>query len=161
MQSERCKELVIGLFFLIFTVIYASQIPAIRITGMSTFNSEAYPATIAVLMLGLSLWQTYVGIRKFRTTATDAAPQAEGREYATVLKTLFLAIGYVAILEPVGFLISSIAYAFLQIMVMCPPDKKNPLKFFAISVISTIIIYIVFRYGLDLMLPEGILYDLF
>ncbi len=91
----------------------------------------------------------------------DDAGQAVRREYGTVLKTLFLVVGYVCILEPVGFLVSSIGYAFLQILVMCPPSKREPTKFFAIAVVSTILIYIVFRYGLDLMLPEGILYDLY
>lgn len=161
MQTERYKELVTGLFFLTFTVIYGSQIPAIRITGMSTLNSEAYPATIAAFMLILSLWQTYIGVVKLRKTAAAADSRAERREYGTVLKTLFLVVVYVSLLEPVGFLLSSIVYAFLQIMVMCPQDKREPLKFFGIAVISTIIIYLVFRYGLDLMLPEGILYDLF
>ncbi len=65
MRSERYTELIIGIFFLSFTVIYGSQIPSIRITGMSTLNSEAYPAAIAALMLVLTIWQICIGVKKF------------------------------------------------------------------------------------------------
>ncbi|MDR0466148.1 MAG: tripartite tricarboxylate transporter TctB family protein, partial [Deltaproteobacteria bacterium] len=81
----------------------------------------------------------------------------EKREYRGALLTLLLAVAYVAALEFLGFLISSSLYLFFQIMIMCPPDKVRPARFGLIAVVASGIIHVVFRYGLDLMLPLGVL----
>ena len=156
MHSKKHVELLIGLFFLLFTIIYISQIPAIRITRVSTVDSALYPKVMAALLLLLTLAQLYVGLKKLQQK--DQAGEGQGkRKYKGALQTLILAIVYVVALEPVGFFISSFVYIFLQILVMCPPEKVRHAQFAIIAVAAAGIINGVFRFGLNLMLPLGIL----
>jgi putative tricarboxylic transport membrane protein len=78
-----------------------------------------------------------------------------------VLRTLFLSIVYVALLEPLGFLISSMLYIFFQTLNLCPKNEVGFVKFAIIAVVSSIIIYVTFRNGLHLMLPGGPLEGVF
>jgi hypothetical protein len=57
-------DLYIGLFFLLFTVVYIAQIPAIRMTRVSRIDSALYPKMIAALLLCLSLAQIYVALKR-------------------------------------------------------------------------------------------------
>ncbi|GHV53832.1 hypothetical protein FACS1894206_05320 [Deltaproteobacteria bacterium] len=161
MRIKKYGDLCIGLFFLVFSLIYASQIPSIRITNISVINSEAYPTVVAALSLLFSVWQTILGIKKAGSFEAAEGGEEETKEYKTVLRTLLLALAYVVVLEPLGFLPSSALYLFLQMLVLCPQKKIRPVRFILISLIASMIIYCIFRFGLDLMLPPGILLDIF
>jgi len=78
-----------------------------------------------------------------------------------VLRTLIMSCVYVLLLEPLGFLISSILYVFCQILNLCPKNDVNIVKFAVIAVVSSVIIYFTFRNGLHLMLPAGPLEGVF
>jgi len=76
----------------------------------------------------------------------------------TVLITVGLILVYVVLLKPLGFIISSSLYLFAQILVLVPVRiKKNYLLYALVAVITSAIIYVSFRFGLDLMLPAGLL----
>jgi putative tricarboxylic transport membrane protein len=156
MHWKKYVDLYIGLFFLAFTVIYITQIPAIRITRVSLVNSAAYPKAMAAMLLFLTAAQLYVALKQLKQGVQVEAEPSK-KEYRGVAQTLFLVVAYVLALEPLGFPISSCAYIFLQILIMCPPAKVRPAQFAVIAVVASSIIYVVFRYGLDLMLPLGFL----
>ena len=155
MQLKKYVDLFTGLFFLLFTVVYISQIPAIRITRVSTVDSALYPKVMAALLLGLSLAQLYAALKRLKQGVQAKEDQTK-REYKGAVRTLFLAVAYVVVLEPIGFFISSSVYIFLQILVMCPPEKIRHGQFVVIAVAAAGIINLVFRFGLNLMLPLGL-----
>ena len=81
-------------------------------------------------------------------------------DYRRVLESLVLATIYVNVLKPVGFLISTFVYLCLQIYVLAPNDKrtkKDIVKFVVISLIFTVVVYVLFRYGFKIILPTGII----
>jgi len=156
MHLKKYADFYIGLFFLSFTLIYISQIPTIRITRISLIDSAAYPKVMAALLLSLSVMQLFIALKKLKQGAQVQADQTK-REYRGVVLTLLLVMAYVMVVEPLGFPISSAIYIFLHILVMCPPDKVRPGLFALIAVATPGFIYAVFRYGLNLMLPLGVL----
>jgi len=155
MHLKKYRDLYIGLFFLLFTLIYISQIPAIRLTRVSLINSAVYPTAIAALLLFLSAVQLFIALKRLKRDVQGGEEHTK-REYKGAARTVFLAVAYVAALEPVGFFISSSLYIFFQILVMCPPEKARYGQFVVIAAAASGIINVVFRFGLNLMLPLGL-----
>lgn len=154
MLLKKYGNLLAGLLFLAFAIVYASQIPAIKITRVSLINSAYYPKILAAALLTLSVAQIVSALAGMKK-ANNSEAAAEKKDYTAVLLTLLLAFVYVALLEPAGFLISSTVYIFCQIIVMCPKAEIKPAKFALISVIASAAVYFIFRNGLSLMLPAG------
>ena len=88
----------------------------------------------------------------------EAAAEKRLVDFRALLLLCATIIAYVFALRPIGFLISTAAMMFCQMMLLCPTTKKKqPVVFGIVSVITSVIIYYLFRNVLELMLPEGIL----
>ena len=77
-----------------------------------------------------------------------------------VLATIAAFTVYVFVIEPAGFLLSSIVYLFAQITILAPKEKrgiKGIILFAVIAVVVCVAVYFIFRFGLNVMLPAGIL----
>ena len=77
-----------------------------------------------------------------------------------VLATIAAFTVYVFVLSSVGFVISSIVYLFVQILILTPKEKRTPkgIALYAVlSVVFCAVVYVIFRFGLNVMLPAGIL----
>ena len=161
MWMKKYGNLALGLFFLGFGLVYFSQIPLIRISRISPINSRLYPGILVWLILALASMLTVIGAMDFRKASLmEEERTGTGKNYLCVILTLLLAAVYVSVLEWAGFLIASTLYIFAQTLVMCPRNEVKPLKFAVISLVSSVIIFIVFRNWLNLMLPEGPLVNL-
>jgi len=157
MYLKKYGNLYAGIMFLVFTIIFAYQVPAIRITRVSLVHSAAYPTFILAALGLLSCAQIWLSARELRRTRIGDSEETgvNKRDYLCVLRTLILSCVYVLLLEPLGFLISSILYVFFQTLNLCPRSEVNIVKFAVIAIVSSLIIYVTFRNGLNLMLPAG------
>lgn len=74
--------------------------------------------------------------------------------------SLLLLIAYVALMKTFGFILTSIVYLFVQ-MVLIAEDRswKHLLLLLVISICIPIILYIPFRYGFKLLLPTGTIFQ--
>ena len=62
-------------------------------------------------------------------------------------------------MQPVGFILSTIIYLIPQFLVLAPDEernKKEAIKLVVISIIFTIIVFLLFRYGFKIVLPAGL-----
>lgn len=89
---------------------------------------------------------------------------AEGKGSKVSLKgfgaTLVLLFLYVLLLKPVGFVITSIVYLFLQMCLFVPAEKKTKKNYILFAVISVVMPFAVnwlFVNVFALILPAGIL----
>jgi len=65
---------------------------------------------------------------------------------------------YVVLLGPVGFPIMTALYLYLQFIVLTPVNQKvRHLLYAAIAVVTSAVIYLLFREAFDLLLPAGLL----
>ena len=63
------------------------------------------------------------------------------------------------LLKPVGFLVTTLVYLFVQIFILAPDQnrtKKDLLRYLIIDVIFTFVVYMLFRFGFKIVLPAGI-----
>jgi len=95
--------------------------------------------------------------------AATQEPVSEAEEkkvfggWPAVLLSLLLMIVYVGLIDSVGFVLSSIFYIFLQILVLNKQGKKNFLTFGLVSVIVPIVVFYLFVYVFKVLIPAGIL----
>ena len=159
MKNKQYKlDIIPGIVIALFSIGYMAMIPSIKtFTGLG-----ATPLTNHFV---LGLWITARGFRKrkkylaeggtiVKTSLKDAL--MEKREVVASFIALTL---YVGLMGLVGFAPMTILYVFVQIMILTPKDKWKKIMVPAIitAVISGVVLFYIFRYLLNVLLPVGIL----
>lgn len=162
MTTANKKELIIGVAMLGASIAYL--VMAYRVPGHDGIDAATVPTLLAILLCLLGALQTLsaFGSRAGPAAESDAdAPEqtsASVVEPLTVLKTLGLILIYVVLLGPVGFPVMTALYLYLQFIVLTPVDHKvRHLPYAAIAVVTSAVIYLLFREAFDLLLPAGLL----
>lgn len=165
MNTLNKKELIIGLAMLGASLTYlvlAQQLP-----GHDGVDAATVPKLLAGFLSLLGVMQLVSAFAKPKAAAEPAAspapaeaeePTVEIVEPKTVIKTLGLILGYMALLGPVGFPIMTVVYLYLQFLVLTPVNQKaRHLTYLLIAVICSALIFLLFREAFDLLLPAGLL----
>ena len=160
MFFRKYGDIVVGIFYAALgaAVIYlAQQLPKSRVMKI---GPNFMPLVIGTLILILALMLLFSSIKNFKRNAAKAeAMPADTSDYKRVLASLVLVVIYVNILAPVGFILSTLGYLFLQIIVLAPNDRrsaKNIMLYAIIDVVFVLIVFFLFRYGFKIVLPAGI-----
>lgn len=131
--------------------------------GTAGVNAQTVPKLWGGCLLALSLIlivRTLFSARK-ETEKKGLRELLEGiRNRREVVYTFLLLILYAALMKPVGFIPTSIAYVFLQIWVLTPPEERSPRVAgiaAGLAVAFSVSLYFVFTKYLMVMLPPGIL----
>ncbi|QNH00258.1 tripartite tricarboxylate transporter TctB family protein [Pseudomonas sediminis] len=165
MNTLNKKELIIGIAMLGASLTYlvlAQQLP-----GHDGVDAATVPKLLAGFLSLLGLMQLVSAFAKPKAAAEPAAspapaeaeePTVEIVEPKTVIKTLGLILGYMALLGPVGFPIMTVVYLYLQFLVLTPVNQKaRHLTYLLVAVICSALIFLLFREAFDLLLPAGLL----
>ena len=180
-KTIRNKELLVGVIFLIVGVAYfalAFTIPSYdAYGGSSVVDSSFVPKVIGALMTVLSVLQLVFSLRAGEKNRPPAAPSAKPTEEDGTFKVedwdddaanrnadtkaliaiFAILIVYMALMSVLGFLISSALFLFATMMLLTPKQKRKLPVIVILSVIVAIGVYYLFVYGLDMVLPAGIL----
>ena len=70
--------------------------------------------------------------------------------------SILLIAAYVMAFRSVGFIIDTVIYLFIQMLILTPKEKRNMLTIGIISIIAPICIYTLFTYVINTPLPKGI-----
>ena len=165
MNTLNKKELIIGIAMLGASLTYlvlAQQLP-----GHDGVDAATVPKLLAGFLSLLGVMQLVSAFAKPKVATEPAAspapaeaeePTVEIVEPKTVIKTLGLILGYMALLGPVGFPIMTVVYLYLQFIVLTPANQKaRHLTYLLIAVICSALIFLLFREAFDLLLPAGLL----
>lgn len=63
---------------------------------------------------------------------------------------------YVLAFQPVGFILDTIVFLFLEMLVLTPKEKRNLPLLGILSVATPFIIYTLFVYAINTPLPKGL-----
>lgn len=167
-HSNYRVDIIPGIVIALFAVAYLALVPSIQsFTGMGstplTNHFVPYLWGGALLVLGL-----YVAVRGFRKRA--AFIKAGGKIEKFDLKAAvndkleviasFVALTiYVALMNVVGFVPMTIIYLVAQILILTPKHdwKKTYVPALIVAVVCSVLFYYIFRYHLNVLLPQGIL----
>ncbi len=161
------KDLVTGIIAAAFSAFYLMQTAGIKIFGGATagVTAQTIPRLWSGAMLVLSIILILRSIIAMRKRGEKSAEEQQGilaqlKERREVVYTFVLLILYAALMKPVGFIIMSILYVYLQVWVLTPPEKRTK-KMHGIAgglaVFFSVSLYFVFTKYLMVMLPPGIL----
>ena len=175
---EHKKEIGVGIFFLAFSVVYFILTLGIRAfdpfaagrAGIQ-LTSQSIPQTVAVLVAILSVIHIITNVLKLRKAGADAQSAQSGgekkpftfkldRPQRIMLITIALIFSYIFLYTRLGFILSSIIFLLGQIFLMLPADKRIKWAPFSIglSIVSPVLIYILFTRVLGIFLPRGLLW---
>ncbi|WP_219703789.1 tripartite tricarboxylate transporter TctB family protein [Marinomonas lutimaris] len=139
-----CFLLVLGSVYLFWQ--------AYKISGFSSLSSPgAFPLAASAAMV-LASCITFLNTLK--------APAAEDVRFVyhcfppVVAFIMALILIYSVVLESLGFVLTSFVFLFISIQFLY---RRSPLTTLAITLLSLIVVYIIFRLVFQVVLPEGIM----
>lgn len=177
------KEMLVGVIFLVVGIAYfalAFTIPIYDAYGGSSVVDSAFvPKVIGVLLIVLSVLQLVFASRASKNIppAEPAAKSAEAAEEdgefkvedwdddaanrnadtKALIAIFAILIVYMALMSTLGFMISSALFLFATMMLLTPKQKRKLPVIIILSVVVAVGVYYLFVYGLDMVLPAGIL----
>ena len=127
-------------------------------------GSDFMPRVVAGLLAAMSLILIVSAYRKRGgsaeeciTATTEEELDDDSKSYRTVIYSVLLMVGYLALMPFIGFLVTTAVFLFLKMWLFSDKSKKKFVIFIAISIIASAVTYFVFRSIFYVMLPVGIL----
>lgn len=167
MKDRNYKiDIVPGIVLALFSIFYMFQIQDIRVfkgLGSTPLNNRFVPWLWGSTLLLLSLWITVRGFLKFcRFKARNEKSESSSlltqlMEKREVIASFIALVLYVAFLGSVGFVIDTIVYVFVQILILTPLERwrRNVLPAAVTAVVSSCLLFYIFRVSLNVLLPVG------
>lgn len=159
-----------GFFLLIVSVVMYIATFSFEALTTTLIGPAFMPQIIAIAIGIFSILIIVNGFMKTRTIEKEETlpePVVEGHDdklisgqkdsYRPVILTLLLMLAYVVLIPVIGFLITTILYIFLQMMILSDKTTRKIWLFALVSIVSSVVIYYVFRNVFYVMLPTGIM----
>ena len=166
MSFKKCKDLILGVVMLLFSGFYlyfAKQIKTRPKLTPSYASAQIVPTLLGILLAVLSvimIVQSVLKLKKGGMTSDEDTPASDKSGMISVALTFAVMIGYTLVLPVLGFCLSTFVYLILQILILAPKEKRNIKLFVLVSVVFTAVVFVVFRIGLQQLLPRGIIESL-
>ena len=159
MFIKEYGDIIVGIVYAVLglaLIIAARMLPKSQVMDI---GPDFMPTVVGTLILVLSIILLVQAVQELRKNPDKEVGKDES-DYKRVLLSLILALLYVFLLKPIGFIICTLVYLFCQIYVLAPDShrtKKDMIMYLIIDVVFTLIVYYLFRIGFKIVLPAGIL----
>lgn len=144
-----------GVLFALSIVMFIASFSIRRVLPIGV-SSGFFPKIVAVLLAFVSVLIVIQGFRARAREKGTAGEQAGCGAGQVVLATLFLLGFYVALLQTLGFVITTFVYLVGQFAVLAPKDQRKWIPFIAIAAVVSVGTYYIFYNLFHLILPTGI-----
>ena len=161
----KFRDLIGGVFFLAFSVFIYALSYQIHMTKADPVGPQFFPRLVALLMAVLALASIVRSVLRLRahkavaSAGTDTQKPGRPTNYAFPF-TILLLIGYMLLIDTIGFILLSIPYLFVQIYLISPQEdlqKKNLLLNGIVALVVPIALYYLFYHAFGIFLPPGLL----
>ena len=160
---SRNKDVVSGSFFLLLAlVVFISSFSIKKVANVTSVSlgSSFVPQVVSVLLVIVSIAIIYGGYKEVQELKgmTIEEKENENAVKAWAVVATFVMVGvYVALLDTLGFIIATSVYLFAQFYILADKTTRKLPMFAKVAVVSSVVIYFVFAWGFELLLPAGIL----
>ena len=169
MSNKQYKlDIIPGIVLSLFAIAYLSQIHNIvefKGLGSTPLTNRFVPYLWGGSLLVLSLWVLVRGLRRKKKYLAEGG-EADKTSFRDVISdkreviVSFIALTiYMALMRSLGFVITTLCYVFVQILILTPREnwKKTWLPALITAAVSAGLLFYVFRYLLNVLLPVGVL----
>jgi putative tricarboxylic transport membrane protein len=154
-QSSRSENLIIFIILMLMSVVLMFGAFSIPAGGELGVGASFLPKIISVA-LGLCAIGFLVQFLRMEREK-DQLKKINKNAVLRFFLSLGLLIMYASLLKPIGYMIMTVVYIFLQSQLMIPNEKRNILLAAIISIVVAVLIYFIFNKGFNIMLPPGLL----
>ena len=156
---KKYSELITGGIIGLFAIAYLVGTLFIRKSRAVSIGAEFIPRIYGVVLLLLAVCLIYQGIKSAKSFASEQTSAEGKKDTKNVLFTFVLIIIYVALMQILGFILSSILFLILMSLVLTPANTKP--NFIALGIYSVLLsagTYYLFHNLMFIPLPVGILF---
>lgn len=162
---EDCKDIISGSVIFVVAIVMLAASFSIRAHELAgAINARFMPRIISVAMAFCSLIVVVQGIISLHHKQNLEKDGEHSKKAEIEIKpfavTLVLLILYAMLFRTLGFILSSILYLMGQITVLTLKEnqtRKNLICTCITAVVVPVVVYIIFRYGLKILLPVGLI----
>ena len=168
MKAKYKMNMITGGVIFVFGLVYfilSWQIANFKGLGAPPIDAKFVPRLWGGLLMLLSLIVFLRGLLEYLrlkkegkiVKKKDMSVPAKIMDAREVILTFVCLLIYIALLEPVGFIIMSALYIFAECMILTPKEKRKPLIAIAVGIVAAVFIDFAFVRLLHVLLPVGIL----
>ena len=152
-MTQNKKDILVAVLFIALGAFIYIQSMGIEPLMNNDVGSGFFPKVVAIVIIAIAAAQL---ILTLKDKDQDVVEKTTDKDMAGGWITVILIGIYVLVYQSIGFLISTAVYLFLQILVLCPKEKRNIPVFGLVSIITPVFIYTMFVYLINMPLPKGI-----
>ena len=163
-MKHMSRDVYISIIFLIISILVFSMSLNMQALTTSAVGADFLPKVMAILIFVLSIYFLTASIKNPVENVVDDTDEMEeindndeSKKFTRVLLTGLLMIIYVFFINIIGFILASILYLTVQMVLFSSVTKRNIIVYLLISIVTSVLIYFVFRNIFYVMLPSGIL----
>ena len=112
------------------------------------------PRLVLGLIAALAVLKIIVSLIENKTAVLEPKDKSQ---FFKGFSTIILVGIYCFCYKPVGFLLDTLIYLFLQIVIVTPKEKRKIWKILLIDIIATVVVYLIFTKGFSVKLPHGLI----
>lgn len=172
-MERNYSDLITGTFLLALSIVMFIATFNIEALTDSRVGADFMPKIIAVLIAIMSIPVIVNGFKREKVIESDGKSAvsddsevsvSEAKEetdneksYISLVLTIILLFVYLFLIPIIGFLIATSAYLIIQMLLFSEWTIRNAIRYAIISIVTSTIVYFVFRNAFYVMLPAGIL----
>lgn len=160
MFIKKYGDIIVAVFFMALSAIMMIMAKMLPKSAVMEIGPDFMPMCVGSLTFILAAALLILSLKNLKTNIAEVeAAGPEELDYKRVLSSFILILVYVYILQPVGFIVSTILYLPVQMLILAPAEKRNKKgigQLVLIGVIFTMVVFFLFRYGFKIVLPAGI-----
>lgn len=150
-MTNKQRDYLCSILFLIFGIFLFIQSMGIKTLMSQDVGSGFTPKIVSGAIVVCSIWKLALTVlSKKADTGSKSDDDTKGGIF-----TICLLAAYVLLFDSLGFLISTVVYLFLQILVLSNENNRNLPLFGIISVVAPVVVYVLFVYVIKMPLPTG------
>ena len=150
-MTAKKKNIITSVLFLAFGAFVYYEASGIKHVMNNDVGSAFFPKIIAGAMILVALIRLVMALREEEKEAKASNSDLKGG-----WETILLLCIYVLAFQPVGFILDTIVFLFLEMLVLTPKEKRNLPLLGILSVATPFIIYTLFVYAINTPLPKGL-----
>lgn len=170
-MKNKYRDVFSSVFVIALAIFIAYFSKDIRVLKYTSVSANFFPRIIALILGLLGTIQLVISILEVKKSGLNSMEDntdvkedtSSGSKIGRIIScnadwvSVILIMAYVFLLGKLGFIISSVVYLFLQMIVLSNSEKRKYLSLVLVAVIAPVIIYLIFTKVFGLMLPAGIL----
>lgn len=170
-MNNKYRDVISSVFVIALAIFIAYFSKDIRTVKFTSVGANFFPRIIAVMLGGLGVILLITSIMEVKRrglnsvdnkTAVKEVTSSGSKKGGIISRnadwvSVILIMAYVFSMGKLGFIIASIVYLFLQMVVLSTAGKVKFMSLGLVAVISPVVIYLIFTKIFGLMLPSGIL----